>query len=157
MHHAGQYVDKLGGGIGFAIAKDVAGAINLNTTHISASYAYTLKINKRLTINTGLEAAYRQLGIDWQNLTFGDMIDPVQGFIYPTNEDIVNYANNKGFTDFAAGFMGFGNANNSDYYFGFAAHPLLNQIQKSLLEKSLTYENDRKYWRIFSTQQVWNI
>ena len=24
------------------------------------------------------------LGIDWQNLTFGDMIDPVQGFIYPT-------------------------------------------------------------------------
>ncbi|MAR99334.1 MAG: hypothetical protein CMD21_01330, partial [Flavobacteriales bacterium] len=37
-----QYVDKLGGGIGFAIAKDVAGAGNLNTTHISASYAYTL-------------------------------------------------------------------------------------------------------------------
>ena len=90
-----QYVDKLGGGLGFAVAKDVAGAGNLNTTHISATYAYRLKVNKKLSINTGFEAAYRQLGIDWQNLTFGDMIDPVQGFIYPTNEDIVNYATPK--------------------------------------------------------------
>ena len=38
-----QYVDKLGGGLGFAVAKDVAGAGNLNTTHISATYAYRLK------------------------------------------------------------------------------------------------------------------
>ena len=30
-----QYVDKLGGGLGFSVAKDVAGAGNLNTTHIS--------------------------------------------------------------------------------------------------------------------------
>ena len=44
-----QYVEKLGGGLGFAIAKDVAGAGNLNTTHISAAYAYRLKINKKLS------------------------------------------------------------------------------------------------------------
>lgn len=133
-----QYVDKLGGGIGFAVAKDVAGAGNLNTTHISASYAYRLKINKKLSINAGFEAAYRQLGIDWQNLTFGDMIDPVQGFIYPTNEDIVNYSNSKGFTDFAAGFMGFGNANNQfDYYFGFAAHHITKPDQGFIGESRL--------------------
>jgi type IX secretion system PorP/SprF family membrane protein len=42
-----QYVDKLGGGIGFAIAKDVAGAGDLNTTHISASYSYRLRVNKK--------------------------------------------------------------------------------------------------------------
>ena len=64
------------------------------------------------------------------------MIDPVQGFIYPTNEDIVNYANSKGFTDFAAGFMGFGNANNQfDYYFGFAAHHIAQCQIKDLLVK----------------------
>ena len=66
------------------------------------------------------------------------MIDPVQGFIYPTNEDIVNYANSKGFTDFAAGFMGFGNANNQfDYYFGFAAHHITMPDQGFIGESRL--------------------
>ncbi|MDB2415709.1 PorP/SprF family type IX secretion system membrane protein, partial [bacterium] len=133
-----QYIDKLGGGLGFAVAKDYAGAGNLNTTHISASYAYRLQVNKKLNINAGFEAAYRQLGIDWGSLTFGDMIDPVQGFIYPTNEDIVNYADNNGFTDFAAGFMGFGNANNQfDYYFGFAAHHITRPDQGFIGESRL--------------------
>ena len=133
-----QFVEKLSGGLGFAIAKDVAGAGNLNTTHISASYAYRLQLSKRLILNTGLEAAYRQLGIDWTSLTFGDMIDPVQGFIYPTNEDIPNYANRKGFADFAAGFMGFGRANNQfDYYFGFAAHHITQPDQGFIGESRL--------------------
>ena len=133
-----QYVTKLGGGIGFGIAKDVAGAGKLNTTHINAIYSYRLKVNKKLTINAGFEAAYRQIGVDWSNLTFGDMIDPIQGFIYETNEDIVNYDNSKGFADFAAGFMGFGKANNQfDYYFGFAAHHITGPDQGFITESQL--------------------
>lgn len=133
-----QYVDKLGGGIGFAIAKDVAGAGDLNTTHISASYSYRLRVNKKLTINAGFEGAYRQLGVDWSGLTFGDQIDPIQGFIYPTNEDIVNYDASNNFADFAAGFMAFGKANNNvDYYFGFASHHITRPDQGFITESRL--------------------
>jgi type IX secretion system PorP/SprF family membrane protein len=133
-----QYVDKLGGGIGFGIAKDVSGAGDLNTTHINASYSYRLRVNKKLTINAGFEGAYRQLGVDWSGLTFGDQIDPTQGFIYPTNEDIINYDNIKGFADFAAGFMAFGQANNNvGYYFGFASHHITRPDQGFITESRL--------------------
>ena len=60
-----QFVDRLGGGIGFGIAKDVAGAGDLNTTHINATYSYRLQVSKKFVVNAGFEAAYRQLGIDW--------------------------------------------------------------------------------------------
>lgn len=133
-----QFAEKLGGGIGIGVAKDVAGAGDLNTTHINLTYAYHLKVSKKFSLNAGFEAAYRQLGVDWSQLTFGDMIDPVQGFIYPTAEDIINYADNKGFTDFASGFMGFGSANDKfDYYFGFAAHHITQPDQGFLGESRL--------------------
>ena len=80
MLHTAQHMisssEKLGGGIGVGVAKDVAGAGDLNTTHINLTYAYHLKVSKRFSLNAGFEAAYRQLGIDWLQLTFGDMIDP---------------------------------------------------------------------------------
>ena len=133
-----QFVDRLGGGIGFGIAKDVAGAGDLNTTHINATYSYRLQVSKKFVVNAGFEAAYRQLGIDWGQLTFGDQIDPIRGFIYPTNEDIANYESDKGFADFAAGFMAFGDANNKiGYYFGFAAHHITMPDQGFIGESRL--------------------
>ncbi len=133
-----QFVDKLGGGLGVGVFSDVAGAGDLNTTHINLTYSYHLKISKKLSVNAGFEAAYRQLGVDWSQLKFGDMIDPIQGFVLPTNEDLVNYNNNKGFADFASGFMAFGSANDKfDYYFGFAAHHITQPDQGFLGESRL--------------------
>ena len=82
--------------------------------------------------------------MDWSKLSFGDQIDPIEGFIYPTAEDIVNYSNNKGFTDFATGFMGFGSANDKfDYYFfGFAAHHITQPDQGFLGESRLPMKNN---------------
>ena len=45
------------------------------------------------------------------------MIDPTYGFIYQTDEDIVNNADNVSFPDFSAGFLGY----TENMYFGFAA------------------------------------
>ena len=133
-----QYVDKLDGGIGIGVSKDKAGAGNLNTTHINLTYSYHLKVSKKFALNAGFEAAYRQLGIDWTQLTFGDMIDPVQGFIYNTNEPITSYDNNKGFTDFSSGIIGYGAANDKiDYFFGFAAHHLTQPDQGFIGESRL--------------------
>jgi hypothetical protein len=45
--------------------------------------------------------------LDWSDLTFGDMIDPQQGFIYNTQEDLVNNPTTKSFPDFSAGILGY--------------------------------------------------
>jgi type IX secretion system PorP/SprF family membrane protein len=133
-----QYVEKLDGGLGLSVMKDVAGEGNLSITHVNLMYSYHLKVTKKFAINAGFEAAYRQLGIDWDRLTFGDQIDPIEGFIYETAEDINNYADHKGYTDLSSGFMAFGSANDKfDYYFGFAAHHITQPDQGFLGESYL--------------------
>ncbi len=125
-----QFVDKLNGGIGVGITKDVAGEGKLNTTQINLDYAYRIKVSKKFEISVALEGAYRQLGVDWEELTFSDQIDPQLGFILPTDEQIGQYSSNKGFADFSTGFMAFGSANNKfDYYFGAAAHHITQPDQ----------------------------
>jgi type IX secretion system PorP/SprF family membrane protein len=125
-----QFVDKLNGGIGVGITKDVAGEGNLNTTQINLDYAYRIKVSKKFEVSVALEGAYRQLGVDWNELTFSDQIDPQLGFVLPTDEQIGQYATNKGFADFSTGFMAFGSANNNlDYYFGIAAHHITQPDQ----------------------------
>ena len=120
-----QHVDALGGGLGVIVAQDKSGSGNLNTLHASLLYSYLLPVNRDLTIKAGFEASYRTLNLDWSNLTFGDMIDPTYGFIYNTNEDIINNASNVSFPDFSAGFLGY----TENMFFGFAAHHLTQPDQ----------------------------
>ena len=58
-------------------------------------------------MKAGFEASFRMIQLDWSNLTFGDMIDPQLGFIYPTAEDINNNASSISFPDFSAGLLGY--------------------------------------------------
>ena len=73
----------------------------------------------------GLEASYRQ-ALDWSNLSFGDMIDPGQGFIYETQEtprgEILRTV------DFGAGLLAF----TEKFYLGVAGHHL-NEPDESLV------------------------
>lgn len=120
-----QHVDALGGGLGVLVMQDKTGTGNLNTLHASLMYSYLLEVNRDFTIKAGFEASYRTLQLDWSRLTFGDMIDPTYGFIYNTNEDIVNNEDNVSFPDFSAGFLGY----TENMYFGFAAHHLTQPDQ----------------------------
>ena len=120
-----QHVDALGGGLGIIIAQDKSGSGNLNTLHASLLYSYLLEVNRDFTVKAGFEASYRTLNLDWDNLTFGDMIDPTYGFIYNTDEDIVNNASNVSFPDFSAGVLGY----TKNMFFGVAAHHLTQPNQ----------------------------
>ena len=120
-----QHIDAIGGGLGVIVAQDKSGSGNLNTLHASLLYSYLLEVNRDLTIKAGFEASYRSLNLDWGNLTFGDMIDPTYGFIYSTDEDIVNNDNNVSFPDFSAGLLGY----TENMYFGFSAHHLTQPNQ----------------------------
>ncbi|MBT4479346.1 MAG: PorP/SprF family type IX secretion system membrane protein [Flavobacteriales bacterium] len=120
-----QHVDALGGGIGILIHKDQAGSGNLNTLNASLIYSYLLEVNRDLTFKVGFETSYKSLDLDWGNLTFGDQIDPTYGFIYTTQEDIVNNPNHVDYPDFSTGFLGY----TEKMYFGFSAHHLTQPNQ----------------------------
>ena len=100
-----QHVEALGGG-------------TLTTTNISAIYSYQLNINREFSIKFGMQGTYAQKKVDWDKLTFGDMIDPRFGFIYQTQETRPN--ENKSFWDFSAGILGYSNR----YYGGVAVNHL---------------------------------
>lgn len=100
-----QYFSSLNGGLGFNIWQDQAGDGTLNTLNISAMYAYTVQVTRDFSLKFGLEASYFQKTIDWDKLTFGDMIDSRYGFIYPTQEtEGAEKVNN---ADFTAGVLGY--------------------------------------------------
>ena len=128
-----QHVNALGGGLGIIVAKDRSGAGNLNTTHASLLYSYHLEVSRKFSVKAGFEASYRMINLDWEGLTFGDMIDPKYGFIYPTNEDIINNPTAVNFPDFSAGFIGY----SENLFFGFAAHHLTQPNQGFISESQL--------------------
>ena len=66
-----------------------------------------LEVSKKFSFKAGFEASYRAIQLDWTDLTFGDMIDPQYGFIYQTQEDIINNPTTVSFPDFSTGFLGY--------------------------------------------------
>ncbi len=79
------YIPKISGGVGVYFLGDNAGDL-LSTNIISLMYSYRLQIGNWTYINFGLEASFIQSKLKWENLIFGDMIDPNQGNIYTTSE-----------------------------------------------------------------------
>ena len=65
---------------------DNEGAGILNTTSAGLMYAYRLNISRTFTISAALQANIVQKKLDWNKLSFGDMIDPRYGVIYQTQE-----------------------------------------------------------------------
>ena len=79
------YISKIHGGVGIYVMNDNSGDL-LSTSIISAMYSYRLKIGHWTYINFALEASYIQTKLNWNNLVFGDMIDPNQGVVNPIGD-----------------------------------------------------------------------
>jgi type IX secretion system PorP/SprF family membrane protein len=121
-----QHFDKLSGGIGVILMGDREGQGVINTYSASFMYSFRLKLHKKFQMRFALQAGYLQKSLDWDKLTFGDMIDAKYGFVYgtaeqrPSDEDLV--ARN---LDVAAGFVGY----TEWLYFGMAVHHFTNPYQ----------------------------
>lgn len=100
-----QHVDMLSGGIGVNILSDKAGNNTIGTTGISGIYAYQLNISRDLSVRLGLQATYVQKKLDWDKLTFGDMIDPRFGFVYATQEQRPDES--QSYADFSTGILAY--------------------------------------------------
>ncbi len=120
-----QMVQSMSGGLGLLVMTDNA-AKTMKTTRVSGMYAYNQAVTRKFSINVGVEATFFQKSIDWDKLTFGDMIDPRRGFVYETND--VRREQAKTGIDFSAGAIGY----TENFFFGFAAHHL-TEPEESLI------------------------
>lgn len=100
-----QYFEAIRGGIGVLAMSDQAGEGVLTHNSIGMMYAYRLGLDQRdrYNINFALQGSYFAKSIDWGKLTFGDMIDSRDGFIYTTS----NIPGNEqvSYIDFSAGAL----------------------------------------------------
>jgi type IX secretion system PorP/SprF family membrane protein len=112
-----QYVDGLNGGIGVLIMQDEAANGDLSLTEASGIYSYHLKVNRDFMLLFGAQATFRQRSLNWNNLTFPDMIDPFFGFVKPTNEIRPDETTVQQF-DLSFGMLGF----TENFYIGASAH-----------------------------------
>ena len=64
-----------------------------------------MKVSRKFSIRTGFEATYWQKSLDWNQLTFGDMIDPIRGFVYQSQD--TPRGGTVGGLDLSAGIIGF--------------------------------------------------
>jgi type IX secretion system PorP/SprF family membrane protein len=113
-----QHFDGLNGGLGLMVLNDKAGEGTIATTNISAMYAYQLNVNRKLSMRFGLQGTYVQKRLDFDKLTFGDMIDPRYGFVYQTQETRPNES--RSYMDFSGGVLAY----SSKVYGGLAFHHL---------------------------------
>lgn len=78
-----QFFEKYNSGLGFQILSDDAGGGLLKTNKAALSYSYNLKVNNTTFIKGGLELGLLQTRVDWDQLIFGDQLDPRFGPISP--------------------------------------------------------------------------
>jgi len=122
-----QYFSNISGGIGVIGMHDQQGQGTIYTSMIGLIYSYHLKVNRKFTMLFGARAAMFNKFLDWDKLTFGDMIDPRKGFIYETGD--VPRAGSRYFFDASAGFVGY----SKNFFFGGAVHHL-NKPNESMIE-----------------------
>ncbi len=115
-----QYWDRISGGVGILAWSDRAGEGALTTNTASGIYSYRLTLNRKWFLNTGFQATYMQRKIDWDKLTFPDMIDPRFGFVNNTAEQRPAKLS-IGFADFSTGFL---LSNGKSFFGGVAIHHL---------------------------------
>jgi type IX secretion system PorP/SprF family membrane protein len=121
-----QHVEAIQGGLGFIVMNDQAGRGTLSTTTVSGIYSYQQPVTRKFSIKAALQATYFQKALNWDRLTFGDMIDPRRGFIFET-QDIPRGGTVQN-ADFSGGLLGF----SDKWYAGVAVHHL-NEPNESLV------------------------
>jgi type IX secretion system PorP/SprF family membrane protein len=124
------YFRNISGGIGILATHDQQGQGTINTSMLGLIYSYHLQLGRKWKLQFGARAAWYQKFLDWDKLTFGDMIDPRRGFIYSTGD--VPRGGSRGFFDASAGLVLF----NKYFFAGFAAHHLNTPNESMIVGES---------------------
>lgn len=96
-----QRFQALNSGFGVLLMHDRFGK-TFSTTTLGINYAYYVKLPYNFELSSGIQVGFGAKRVNWDMLTFGDMIDPQQGFIYSSNSIPAN--NTKTYPDLSTGF-----------------------------------------------------
>lgn len=121
-----QYFKNISGGFGILATHDQQGQGTIKTTMLGLIYSYHATLTRKWKLLFGVRAAWYQKSLDWDKLTFGDMIDPRRGFIYATGD--VPRGGTRGFFDASAGAVIY----NKNFFAGAAMHHL-NRPNESMI------------------------
>ncbi|MCF0209850.1 MAG: PorP/SprF family type IX secretion system membrane protein [Bacteroidales bacterium] len=115
-----QYFDALSGGIGVYIMSDAQSDYYRRNT-AALMYSLHLKLSQNVSLNIAAQVDVTNSSLDWDELVFGDMIDPRYGVIY--NTTMADRPDDLSHTklDFAAGALVYGET----WYAGVAASHLI--------------------------------
>jgi type IX secretion system PorP/SprF family membrane protein len=119
-------VNALHGGVGFYYLYDNVEESTMQTNRINVSYAAHFEIKEKLVLRIGFTGGYVNRKVDWDRLSFGDLIDPRYGFIYPVAE--TRPPSTKSFFDCGIGTAVY----MKNFYIGFAIDHL-NQPEESFI------------------------
>ncbi|RLD27559.1 MAG: hypothetical protein DRI54_00895 [Bacteroidetes bacterium] len=123
-----QFFPDIKSGFGLTIYYDRAGTGGLSTTTPRLSYAYEIKINRKVFIRPAVELGYVFRSLDFSRLTFGDQLqtdNPTSGEII--SDQAVQYA------DVNAGILLYA----TNYWAGIAFHHINTPNESFLNEESL--------------------
>ncbi len=109
-------VKVLQGGVGVNVLNDAQGPA-LNRLSIDVMYSYFLEVSSLLTVNAGFQASYSHRFLRGSELILPDQVS-AYGFQGNSRESIGN--TNKGYPDFAVGFVAF----TQNAYAGVSMHHL---------------------------------
>ena len=127
-------LEPIHGGIGLSVLHDDAGNGVIKSTSVNLIYSYHTKIARKIDLLTGFQIGSNQRSLN-TDLWFGDQIDPVAGFVYPTN-DPINAAGiiSKNYIDISIGTL----ISTNSFFLGFVAHHLTEPEDAFLIESKLS-------------------
>lgn len=145
-----EHFDKISGGVGVLLFGDRAGAGGIiNTYQASAMYSFKLKVTRNFNMRFALQATYELRQLDWNSLTFPDMIDPKFGFIYQTSEHQPDKLKIHSF-NLSAGFIGY----TPHLFFGLAAHHIAPLGGQNGFYDSLNVQKSYEYLPVKWTAHI---
>jgi type IX secretion system PorP/SprF family membrane protein len=118
-----QHFENVNGSFAVLATHDVAGEGLLTTSALSGIYSYRLEVNRKLTIQWGLEGQYIQRKLDFSKLRFADQIVPSRGFIKITQEQFIEAPIIM--PNFSTGMVMF----TDKMYAGVAVHNIIEPVQ----------------------------
>lgn len=147
-----QPIENTPSGVGLRMMSDNQLEGAYKNTQVSLVYSYDVMINRDVHARLGLAAGIISTALDFNSLTFGDVLDPVQGGGAGAITEEVLASASKTSADFGAGIM-FSAFN----YYGGISFEHLNRPDESLLELNSNLYAGRPTRIIFTTGAQINV
>lgn len=100
------YSTKLKGGISLNLLNDIIGNNVIIDNTINLAYSYHQKLSDNYFLLIGVEVGWNQNFLNWNKITFGDIIDPRIGSIYQLSHIPISKLYNNGYS--TTGSLGLG-------------------------------------------------